>query len=47
MGEVVSLFREQELTPEVRAHLLQRVTDMAIEIALLTSEKERLEERLR
>lgn len=55
VGEVIDLFtgQERELSPEQRAHLIQRVTDMAlremdlkVEIALLSSERERLEQRL-
>ena len=45
MGEIIDLFTREryDMTPEHRAHLIQRVTDLAIEIALLESEKKRLE----
>ncbi len=46
MGEVIPMFGEHHITPEMRAHLIQRVTDLAIEISLLESEKQRLEQRL-
>lgn len=45
MGEIIDIFsgRKRELNHEQKAHLIQRITDLAIEIALLQSEKERLE----
>lgn len=46
MGELLQLFNRERQTPEMKAHLIQRITDLAIEISLLESEKERLENRL-
>lgn len=45
MGEVVPLFGERKLTPEMRAHLIQKAADLAIEIALLQSEHDALVRR--
>lgn len=42
-NNVIPLFGERELSPERRAHLIQRATDLAVEIALLSSEKDRIE----
>lgn len=47
MGEIISLFQDQELTPQLKAHLIQRIADLSIEVALLESERNRLESRLR
>ena len=46
MGKVIELFGKQELTPEIRAHLIQRIGEMTLDIVLLTSERDRLQGRL-
>ena len=46
MGNVIELFRDGELTPEMRAHLIRRIGEMTLDILLLTSERDRLQKRL-
>lgn len=47
LAPVIDLFsRERIMSVEEKAHIIQRVTDLAIEISLLESEKEALERRL-
>lgn len=38
--------RREVLSPEKRAHLIQRATDLAIQESLLKSEREQIERRL-
>ena len=48
LAPVIDIFsRERVMTPEEKAHIIKRVTDLAIEITLLQSEKEALERRLK
>lgn len=43
MGKVIEMLGRLEMTPEHRAHLIQRVADLSVEIALLDSEKRQIE----
>lgn len=48
MAKVIDLFtgKERPMTPEQRAHLMQRAADLAMEVSLKKSELEALERRL-
>lgn len=43
MGELIQLFGPEPMTPQRREHLQERVKHMALQIALLQSEKRHIE----
>lgn len=45
MGELLP-FRRPELSPEMRAHLIQRMADLSVQMTLLQSEYDQLERRV-